>query len=91
MKINESEALAIAKQFVLDEHEESEISVNAEEFKIILESGGFGHTVLGLNYDYWSITFMLKNNNNDMLVFDPDYYIVLVDAESGEPNWLPVM
>ena len=91
MKINESEALAIAKQFVMDEYKESKLSINYGEGGISFEKGGFGHTALGLNENYWSITFMFKSTEQDMAVFDSDYITVLVDAESGEPVWLPMM
>ncbi|GMR08584.1 MAG: hypothetical protein BMS9Abin26_1589 [Gammaproteobacteria bacterium] len=91
MTIKESEALAIAKQFVMDEYQESKLSINYEEYMISLETDGYGHTVLGLNESYWSVTFMLKSTEQDQILFDPDYIIVLVGAQSGEPNWFPVM
>ncbi len=91
MKIKKSEALAIAKQFVMEEYKESKLSINYEGYKISLEKGGFGHTVLGLNESYWSVTFMLNSHGQYINVFAPDYIIILVDAQSGEPNWFPEM
>ena len=91
MKIKEPEALAIAKQFVMDGFKESNLPIDYGEYKISLEKGGYGHTVLGLNEHYCSVTFLLKSIERGKAAFDPEYIIVFVDSESGEPNWLPEM
>ncbi len=90
MKIKESEALAIAKQQIVDEYKESKLPPVDGEYKISLERGGFGHTIFGLE-NYWSVTFVLKNTEQNMALFDSDYIVIFVDSESGEPNWLPAM
>lgn len=91
MKIKESEALTIAKQFTLEEYKESKLSIVDGECEISFEKDGFGHTVLGLSEDYWSITFMLKSAEQNIFDSGSEYFIVLVGAESGEPHWLPMM
>ncbi|TNF91705.1 MAG: hypothetical protein EP297_15285 [Gammaproteobacteria bacterium] len=91
MKIQEPEALDIAKQFVMGGYKESNLPIDYGEYKICLEKGGFGHTVLGPNENYWSATFLLKSTEWDTSAFDPEYIIVFLDAESGEPNRLPEM
>ena len=91
MKIKETEALAIAKQFTMEEHKESKISIVDEEHKISFETDGFGRTVLGLNENYWSVTFMLKSSEPNAFDSGFEYFIVLVGAESGEAHWLPMM
>lgn len=91
MKISESEALSTAMQFAKDEHKESNLFVDEEKYTIIFEEDGFGRTVLGLDENYWLITFTL--NNTGVTAFDSgsEYFTVLVGAESGEPHWLPMM
>jgi len=90
MNINESEAIAIAKRLILDEYKESKVSIKDEECKIILEKGGLGYEIFGLE-NYWTVTFILKNSDQDAVMFDSDYIVIFVDVESGEPNWLPEM
>ncbi|GMT40078.1 MAG: hypothetical protein IEMM0001_0813 [bacterium] len=90
MKIKESEALAIAKQLIMDEYKESNFSINEKEYKIRLDKGGFGQTFFGLE-NYWSVTFILKSTELDVGIFDSEYIVIFVDAESGEPNWFPAM
>ncbi|HHJ36538.1 MAG TPA: hypothetical protein ENJ87_12305 [Gammaproteobacteria bacterium] len=93
MKFKESEALSIAKRFVMDEYKDSKLSIDDEACKISFEVDGFGRTVLGMDENYWLITFMLKGVEKNINVFDVDseYFIVLVGAESGVPHWLPMM
>ena len=91
--VKESEALAIAKQFAIEENRESKLSIVDGEYEVGFEKDGFGHTVLGLDENYWSITFMLESTESGIKLFDSDseYFIVLVGAQSGEPHWLPMM
>lgn len=90
MKIKESEALAIAKQLVMDEYKESKFSIYDGECKIMLEKGGFGYEIFGLE-NYWTVTFLLESTEQGVAIFDSDYIVIFVDVESGEPNWLPEM
>ncbi len=90
MNINESEAFAIAKQLILDEYKGSKRSIVDEESKIILEKGGLGYELFGLE-KYWTATFMLESPEQGITMFDSEYIVIFVDVESGEPNWLPEM
>ncbi len=91
MKIKSSEALIIATQFTMEEYKGSDFSIVDGDYKISFEKDGFGHTVLDLNENYWSITFMLKSTERNTFDSGSEYFIVLVGAESGEPHWLPMM
>ncbi len=90
MNINESEAFAIAKQLILDEYKERKLTINDEKCKIILEKGGLGYDFFGLEA-YWTVTFILENTEQDLAMFDSEYVVIFVDADSGAPNWLPEM
>ena len=93
MKIEQSEAIAIAKKFSIEENGESNLTIADGKYEVSFEEDGYGHSVLGLNESYWSITFMLEKAENNTSIFDSDseYFIVLVGASSGEPHWLPMM
>jgi len=91
MKIEEQEALAIATQFVAEEYKESSFFIVDDEYKISFENDGIGRIVLGLNEDYWSITFTMKSLAPKTFDSGSEYFIVLVGADSGEPHWLPMM
>ncbi len=91
MNIKEVEAFVIARRFTVQEYTGSKLSIVDGKEEITFEKHGFGHTVLGLTENYWSITFILKGNGQNVFYSGCENFTVLVGADSGEPHWLPVM
>ena len=91
MKINESKALEIAKSFALTEYEGTDWPLDINDTQIKLNNGGYGHDFMGLSEAHWSIIISTKNSDPNVAVMDPDHVIVMVDSESGEAKWFPVM
>lgn len=91
MKIKEAEALEIAKNFALSEYESSEWPLDINNPNIKLSEGGYGTDFFGLSEKYWSVTISTKSNDPNVATMDPDFVIVLVDSETGEAKWFPVM
>ena len=91
MKILETEALRIAREFAISEYKDSKFPLKLNDANITLEVGGIGHSVLGLNECYWSVLFSLGSEDPNVAVVDPDHVIILVDSESGKAVWLPLM
>lgn len=91
MCITEKQAIFIAREFAESEYSNKEFPLRLGDANARLESGGFGHDILGLGLSYWSILFNLVSFDSNVAVMNPDHLIVLVDAESGMPVWFPVM
>ncbi len=85
------EAFVIARRFTVEEYKKSKLTIVDGKEKISFEKNGFGHSVLGLTENYWSITFILKSSKQNVFNSGYESFIVLVGAESGDPHWLPAM
>ena len=90
MPQSKDSALAIARQFVRKEYRDSKWPVLLETpLSIERAEGGFPTDYLGLGECYWSVMFQLEQEPGTVMT--PDHVIVLVDDETGEPKWFPVM
>ena len=87
MKIKKEEALRLAKEFAIKEYQDTDWPLNVSETSIKLSSGSW----YGLSDPHWSIIISTKVDDPNVAVVDPDHVIVLVDTETGEPKWFPVM
>lgn len=87
MKIEEKEALELAKKFALEEYQDTEWPLNVDDTSIKLSHG----TWFGLSDPHWSVVISTKIDDPNVAVVDPDHVIVLVDTETGETKWFPVM
>ena len=79
--------MKIGQRLLQEEHVIDDDELN--EYEIKLEQDGIADTLFGLNEPYWSITFMLGKQDSALGSFDSGYLVVFVDAENGEPVWVP--
>lgn len=90
MAQSKESALAIAREFVRKEYRDSKWSVLLEApLSIQRGEGGFPTDHLGFGVHYWSVMFQLEEEPG--AVMSPDHVIVLVDEQTGEAKWFPVM
>ncbi|WP_416397413.1 hypothetical protein [Allohahella sp. A8] len=87
MKIDEHQALELAKKFALDAYQDLDCPLNLQDINIKLSQG----TGRGLSNPHWTVTISTTIDNPAVAVRDPDHVIVLVDAETGDTQWLPIM
>jgi hypothetical protein len=90
MTVSEEQATQIAKGFIQANRPPGDLSVAQVPSSVRLDRGGYPTDFLGLGEEYWSLIFNLELLP-DMAVMDPDSVIVLVDAQTGEPAWFPVL
>ena len=89
MKINESQALEIARRSAQEESEQGNMSIDMQDYTIKLEKDDYAESLFGLEGEYWSVTFKVNKADNAGATFDPDYIVILVDAGTGEAYWVP--
>jgi hypothetical protein len=87
MKIEKQEALELAKNFALEEFQDTVWPLNVNDISIKLNHS----TWFGLSDPHWSVVISTKVDDPNVAVIDPDHVIVLVDTETGETMWFPAM
>ncbi|GAA6140040.1 hypothetical protein NBRC116583_37870 [Arenicella sp. 4NH20-0111] len=87
MKIEKDEALRLAKEFATQEYKNTDWPLNVNDISIKLSNGSW----FGLSDRHWSVIISTKCDDPNVAVIDPDHVIVLVDTETGETKWFPIM
>ncbi len=84
--ISDNEALEIATRHLHEEYQASDTSMTIAARSIELKDEDEGLMMMGWAGKFYAVTFHCNHQSN---AFDPDYIILLVDAETGEPFWYP--
>lgn len=85
--ISETEALEIATQYLHEEYQASGLSLAVTDRSVAFKDHDDEElAMVGLTGKFYSVTFHCDIQPS---TFDPDYIILLVDAETGEPLWYP--
>lgn len=87
MKIEEKQALEIAKSFAKSEYEDTDWPLDLNDVSIKLSYGNWA----GMSDPHWSVIISTKSTDPNVAVVDPDHVIVLVDQNTGRTEWFPVM
>ena len=90
MTVSEDQAVQIARDFIQANYRLGDWPVPQALSSVRLDRGGFPTDFLGLGEEYWSLIFNLELPPG-IAAMDPDFVIVLVDAQSGKPAWFPVL
>ena len=84
--ISETEALEIATSYLHEEYQASGLSLTVTGRDVEFKDEDEELTMVGLFGKFYSVTFHCDIQPN---TFDPDYIILLVDAETGDTLWYP--
>ena len=91
MKIDESQAIDIAKRYVQDELADGVTDIDFDNCNALLDEEGYGNMALGIDEDFWLVTFLMKTRPDNIGTYEPEYMTVMVGVDSGEAYWIPEM
>ena len=91
MKIDEAQAVVIAKKYVQEELADDLTEMDFDNPHVHLDEEGYGNMALGMEEDFWLVSFMVKDKSGGMAGYEPESMTVMVGADSGEAYWIPEM